>query len=249
LRSNKLRSLRSTYWCLGIIALAIVGIAILMGIRWADVLATDPPGKGAGFDATNTVLGGVYIAQDVLGTLGVMTISSEYSTEMIRATFVAVPQRRTLLAAKLLVLAGSVLVLAEMLCFASFGLGQALLSRQGFGVSLADPGGAARGVRRRPLPHRSIHARFRPRRAHPAHRRATVHLLRRPVRAHRAQRPATDELTQSRRQLHAGQRRQSDIHRRPRPWGTIPLNRARCLLPLRRNSPDRRLPTRRIARA
>jgi ABC-2 type transport system permease protein len=90
---TKLRSLRSTYWCVGIIALATVGIAILIGIRWADVLATDPPGKGAGFDATNTVLGGVYIAQVALGTLGVLTISSEYSTGMIRATFAAVPHR------------------------------------------------------------------------------------------------------------------------------------------------------------
>jgi ABC-2 type transport system permease protein len=137
---TKLRSLRSSYWCVGVIALAMVGLAVLMGIRWAEVLAHDPPGKGAGFDATNTVLSGVYLAQVVLGALGVLTISSEYSTGMIRATFAAVPQRRTLLAAKLAVLTGSVLVLAEVLCFASFGLGQSLLSRKGFGVSIADPG-------------------------------------------------------------------------------------------------------------
>lgn len=137
---TKLRSLRSTYWCLAAVAVCMLGIAVVMGIRWADVLASDPPGKGFGFDATNTTLAGVYLAQVVLGALGVLVIAGEYGTGMILATFAAVPQRRTLLAAKMLVLAGSVLALTEVLCFCSFWLGQALLARKGFGVSLADPG-------------------------------------------------------------------------------------------------------------
>jgi ABC-2 type transport system permease protein len=136
---TKLRSLRSTYWCALVVIVVVVGIAILMGIKWADVLASDPPDKRDGFDATLTILGGVYLAQVVLGTLGVLVISGEYGTGLIRATFAAVPQRRAVLAAKLLVLVGFVLVLAEVLSFTSFAIGQALLGRDGFGVSLSDP--------------------------------------------------------------------------------------------------------------
>jgi ABC-type transport system involved in multi-copper enzyme maturation permease subunit len=137
---TKLRSLRSTFWCTAIIAVSIFGIAILMGVRWADVLASDPPDKRAGFDATNTVLSGVYIAQVIVGAMGVLTISGEYGTGMIRASLAAVPQRRTLLLAKLLVLAAAVFVLSEALSFGAFAAGQALLDRKGFGTSLSDPG-------------------------------------------------------------------------------------------------------------
>ncbi len=137
---TKLRSLRSTFWCAAIVVVSMIGIAVVMGVRWADVLASDPPAKRAGFDATNTVLGGVYLAQVVVGALGVLVISSEYGTGMIRASLAAVPQRRTLLAAKLLVLSAAVLVLAEALSFSSFAIGQALLDRRGFGTSLSEPG-------------------------------------------------------------------------------------------------------------
>jgi hypothetical protein len=57
---------------------------------------------------------------------------------MIHATFSAVPQRRTVLAAKAVVVTGTTLVLGELLSFAAFFLGQALLRK--YGVSLADPG-------------------------------------------------------------------------------------------------------------
>jgi hypothetical protein len=137
---TKLRSLRSTYWGVGVVAVAVLGIAIVMGVRWADVLAGDPPDKRSGFDSTNTVLGGVYLAQVVVGALAVLAITGEYGTGMIRATFAAVPQRRAVLFAKLIVLSVSVFVLSEVLCFASFEVGQALLARRDFGASLGDPG-------------------------------------------------------------------------------------------------------------
>jgi ABC-2 type transport system permease protein len=133
---TKLRSLRSTYWSAASVVLATVGLGIFMGARWAHQSGPVPPG----FDATNTSLSGVYIAQIIVGALGVLTISSEYATGMIRATFSAVPQRRTLLAAKAVVLALATLVLAEAVCFTAFGACQALLSNKGAGVSLADPG-------------------------------------------------------------------------------------------------------------
>jgi hypothetical protein len=133
---TKLRSLRSTCWSAAFVVLATVGLGIFMGARWAHQSGPIPPG----FDATNTSLSGTYIAQLIVGALGVLTITSEYATGMIRATFSAVPQRRTLLAAKAVVLALGTLVVAEAVCFVAFVSCQALLANKGVGVSLGDPG-------------------------------------------------------------------------------------------------------------
>jgi len=133
---TKLRSLRSTYWCAGFVVLATVGLGIAMGARWAHQSGPVPPW----FDATNVSLSGVYIAQIIVGALGVLTITSEYATGMIRATFSAVPQRRTLLAAKAAVLALATLLLSEAVCFAAFGSCQALLVPKRVGASLGEPG-------------------------------------------------------------------------------------------------------------
>ena len=66
-------------------------------------------GSATDLDSTLTSLTGLYIAQVAIGVLGVLTISSEYSTGMIRATLTAVPQRRAMLAAKGLVFAAATL--------------------------------------------------------------------------------------------------------------------------------------------
>ena len=133
---DEVPSLRSTVVCLGLTVVATVGLAVALGARWAH-----EQGKIlSGFDSTNTSLGGVYIAQIILGTLGALTISSEYTTGMVRATFAAVPQRRAVLAAKALVLAGVTLVLGEVVCFVSFGIFQVLVRNKHIGASLADPG-------------------------------------------------------------------------------------------------------------
>lgn len=137
---TKLRSLRSNAVCAGLIVLSVLGIAVLMGARWAATSRTDPPGKLGNFDATNVTLSGVYLAQVVAGTLGVLVISSEYGSGMIRASLAAVPRRRELLAAKAVVVATSVLVLGEVVCLTGFLIGQALLAGTGHGASLGDPG-------------------------------------------------------------------------------------------------------------
>jgi ABC-2 type transport system permease protein len=133
---TKLRSLRSTVACFGVLVVAMVGLAVFMGARWAH-----QSGSIVGdFDATNVSLSGVYIAELVVGTLGVLVIASEYGTGLIRATFSAVPRRRTVLVAKALVLTACVVTIGELASFASFGLCQALLVHKGAGVSLGYPG-------------------------------------------------------------------------------------------------------------
>ncbi len=133
---TKLRSLRSTYLCAGLIALLTVGLAVIMGLRWSHETRPLPDN----FDAANVSLSGFYLAQVVAGALGVMVISSECATRMIWATTAAVPQRRSLLAAKGTVLGAAVLVLGEICAFVSFVVGQALLAHRHAGASLGDPG-------------------------------------------------------------------------------------------------------------
>lgn len=133
---TKLRTLRSTYWSMGFVVLITVGLGIVMGARWAHQTGPLDPS----FDATNVTLSGVYLAQVVIGVLGSLVISSEHTTGMIRATFSAVPQRRAVLAAKAIVVAGATFVVGEIVCFAGFGIGQTLLASKHAGVSLSDPG-------------------------------------------------------------------------------------------------------------
>ncbi|MDT4894621.1 MAG: type transport system permease protein [Pseudonocardiales bacterium] len=136
---TKLRSVRSTYWT-GIVAvLATTGLGIGLSIRWQRDLTAHPL-RSDGFDATLTSLNGIYLAQVAIGALGVLVISSEYGTGMIRATLGAVPQRRAMLAAKAAVFAACTVAISELTSFLTFGIGQAVLHRARAGASLADPG-------------------------------------------------------------------------------------------------------------
>jgi len=125
---TKLRSVRSTYWTTILAAFLTVGLGAVVCIRWAQLITNADPGKIDGFDPTLTSLSGVYLAQIAIGTLGVLVISSEYGTGMIRATFAAVPQRRAVLAAKAIVFGACTLVIGQVMSFAAFGIGQAILS-------------------------------------------------------------------------------------------------------------------------
>ena len=134
---TKLRSVRSTYWTVGICTLAAFLLAGIVCAHWASSIKHDPS-QLIGFDPVLNSLDGLYLGQVAIGALGVMMISSEYGTGMIRATFGAVPQRRTLLAAKALVIAASTFVIGEVLSFSAFGVGQAFLSSAHAGGSLSN---------------------------------------------------------------------------------------------------------------
>jgi ABC-2 type transport system permease protein len=135
---TKLRSVRSTYWTAAAAVLGTIAVAIIICIHWRINIET---GKDSldGFDATLTSINGLYLAQIAIGALGVLAISSEYGTGMIRATMAAVPQRRTALAAKGLVVAACTFVVGEVLSFGAFAVGQVILAPAHASVGLADP--------------------------------------------------------------------------------------------------------------
>jgi hypothetical protein len=136
---TKLRSVRSTYWTAAFAVLASIGLGAIICARTADDIRHGRQ-DAEGLDATLTSLSGLYIAQVAVGVLGVLTISSEYGTGMIRATLCAIPRRRTMLAAKGAVFAVATLVVGEVLSFAAFAIGQALLASAHVGVSLRSAG-------------------------------------------------------------------------------------------------------------
>jgi ABC-2 type transport system permease protein len=137
---TKFRSVRSTYATL---AAAFVAAAALGPVQCA-LFASRYPNVEAEekveFSAAHLSLGGIQLAQLAIGVLGVLLISSEYTTGMIRATFAAVPQRRTVMAAKAGVFTVVTVLVSEIACFIAFFAGQAFLAHKHLDAHLGDPG-------------------------------------------------------------------------------------------------------------
>jgi hypothetical protein len=130
---RKLRTVRSTWWILLVFAAGTVVVAILN----AD---TGPAQPAPSYDPTQNALGGVAVAQLVIGILGVLMLSSEFTSGSIRATFAAVPRRGRVLAAKATVLAAATLAAGEALAFAAFAAFQVAAPHGIPHASLGQPG-------------------------------------------------------------------------------------------------------------
>ncbi|MDQ1484674.1 MAG: type transport system permease protein [Actinomycetota bacterium] len=136
---TKFRSLRSTNITLLVSVVLTVGLGALISAVIASNWATASAGDRASFNAVVTSLRGVTIAQLAVGVLGVLLISGEYATGMIRASLTAVPKRLPVLWAKLLVFTGVVGAVSLVSAFAAFFLGQSLLSSKHLDVSIGSP--------------------------------------------------------------------------------------------------------------
>jgi ABC-2 type transport system permease protein len=133
---TKFRSLRSTGFTLLIAVVAMIGL----GALFTAIAADQPGGLGPGQSAVSTSLTGTFFAQLAIGVLGVLLISGEYSTGMIRSSLTVVPRRLPMLWGKLTVFAGVVLLTMLAASFAAFFVGQAVLSGEHLGSTLSDPG-------------------------------------------------------------------------------------------------------------
>jgi ABC-2 type transport system permease protein len=133
---TKLRSVRSTYWTIAAMVIVSVGFAAIAGFAIAQNLHNNPVNK-AGMDATQASLGGFFeLGQLIIAVLGALTITSEYSTGMIRTSLTAMPRRGTVYAAKLLVFGAVTLVVSLITSFIAFFVGQAAMSGSGVSASL-----------------------------------------------------------------------------------------------------------------
>jgi ABC-2 type transport system permease protein len=141
---TKLRSLPSTAWSLLTTVVLIVGF----GAVYCLVRVTRPPRQPAdisAFDPTAISLTGVHLAQLAIGVLGVLLITGEYATGMIRASLAAVPGRLPVLWGKAIVYALTTLTLCLPATFGAFLVGQSILSVEHLDTTLGHPG-AARAV-------------------------------------------------------------------------------------------------------
>jgi ABC-2 type transport system permease protein len=130
---TKIRSVRSTYWTLLAMFVVVVGFGAL-----ASAGAAHGP-HGPYFDPTRQSLAGLYIGQLIIGVLGVLVISSEYSTGMIRTTLTTNPHRGVMIAAKGIVFTVVALVTSLITAFAAFFLGQALMSSDHISTTIGSP--------------------------------------------------------------------------------------------------------------
>lgn len=134
----KLRTTRSTY-CAVAAALVLglgVGLMDVLSItgHWATMNASDR----AQFDPVGDPLSGFQLGELALGALGVLAVTSEYTTGMIRTTLTATPRRSRVYLAKALTLGAFALVVSQLLAFTAFLLGQLVLRRRHLGVSITD---------------------------------------------------------------------------------------------------------------
>ena len=134
----KLRSVRSTSWILLVFAAGMIGLSVLVlsHEHWATMSAADR----SAFDPTNGGFTGLALGQLVLGVLGVLAVTTEFSSGMIRATFAAVPRRPMVLAAKAAVLGAVTLVVGEIFAFAAFAVGELVLKSPAPHATLGQPG-------------------------------------------------------------------------------------------------------------
>ena len=127
----KMRSLRSTVLTL------LAAVAAMVVIGWVVGWATNAhwtsmdPGERAHFNPIDRSLVGVNLAQLAIGVLGVLLISGEYATGMIRATLAAVPHRLPVLWAKAALFAVTTFATMFVSSLAAFLLGQHFLGAHG----------------------------------------------------------------------------------------------------------------------
>jgi ABC-2 type transport system permease protein len=142
---TKLRSLRSTFWALTVTVVLGIGLGAVISAATAHGYAKSSASGKLSWDPTAVSLDGIGIATLAIAVLGVLFISSEYSSGMIRTSLIAVPRRGRLLAAKSLVFAVVTFVVGEVTSFTAFFVGQALISGHAPHAALGDPG-VARAV-------------------------------------------------------------------------------------------------------
>ncbi len=137
---TKLRSVRSTRWSLLVTLLLIVGIGILACTVFENRWPHLSPSDRLNFHPLRVSLAGVGFAQLAIGVLGVLVITAEYSTGMIRATFSAVPKRLPVLWGKALVFGAVAFAITLPAVFIVFFAGQSILSGRHINIAISHPG-------------------------------------------------------------------------------------------------------------
>lgn len=151
--SVKLWTLRSTY--LLVVLTVLASVAIDVNAVHNDLTYIDHPfvpfgqalrGASASSPVVYDALGSSLnkISRDLMmiafGSLGAMTVFGEYSSGLVRTTFAAVPDRRSLVAAKVFVVITVTTLAGTAVSTISFFITQAMLASRHLGLSIGSPG-------------------------------------------------------------------------------------------------------------
>ena len=143
---TKLHSLRSTRWSLLVATVLTIGLPLLFSTVISSHWGHMSPRDRADHQPLDVALAGVNVSQLAIAVLGVLVITGEYSTGMIRASFTAVPKRLPVLWAKTGVFAAvSFALMLPSVVIAFFG-SQAILARHHILQISFSHGGVARAV-------------------------------------------------------------------------------------------------------
>jgi len=130
-------TLRSTWWTLALTVLAIAGAGVVnaLGVYFGQLVAT-PEDVGP----LGGALAGITLAEIVVLVVGVLAVTGEYASGVVRSTFTAVPSRTPVVLAKAGVAGASVLAVSAALTVGTFGLDRILYATKDYHLALSAPG-------------------------------------------------------------------------------------------------------------
>jgi ABC-2 type transport system permease protein len=143
---TKIRSVRSTYWTLAAMIVITIGISALLSWGRIQDYVSQPAGVQAHMAAritsraTQFSMFGLILGQLVIAVLGALTITSEYSTGMIRTSLSVLPRRGTVFAAKATVFTVVALAAGLVTSFGSYFIGQSIFATQHLNSTIGQPG-------------------------------------------------------------------------------------------------------------
>jgi ABC-2 type transport system permease protein len=135
---TKIRSVASTVWTLSLAVVVTIALGMLISALSKSEFDNMSRTDQASFDPTFISFAGMSLGQLAMIVFGVLVVSNEYSTGMIRTSLAAVPQRGTFLVSKIAVATGLALVVGLATSFVAFFLGQAMLGEHK--ASIGDTG-------------------------------------------------------------------------------------------------------------
>ncbi|MFD0001572.1 ABC transporter permease [Streptomyces sp. NPDC127178] len=135
---TKIRSVASTMWTLSLAVVVTIALGMLISGLSNSEFDNMSERDRLSFDPTFISFAGMTLGQLALIVFGVLVVSNEYSTGMIRTSLAAVPRRGTFLASKIAVATGLALVVGLATSFVTFFLGQAMLGDHR--AEIGDPG-------------------------------------------------------------------------------------------------------------
>ncbi|WP_328873868.1 ABC transporter permease [Streptomyces sp. NBC_00287] len=135
---TKIRSVASTVWTLSLAVVVTIALGMLISLLSKNEFDNMNREDQLSFDPTFISFAGMSLGQLAMIVFGVLVVSNEYSTGMIRTSLAAVPQRASFLFSKITVATGLALLVGLVTSFVTFFLGQAMLGEHK--ASIGDDG-------------------------------------------------------------------------------------------------------------